>query len=86
MSDDAPKPPPQKKPFQFRLVTLLAVMGLSSVFAWLLGGLIRSGEDSSDFKSRLVLLTLVAPIGLIVVIAVVRFLTGPKTKKKKKPW
>ena len=61
----------------------MLVMALISVPAALFGGLIRSGSGD-EYTSRLVLLTLMAPMGLIVLFAVLRFLL--KSKKRRRRW
>jgi len=75
----------KRRPFQFRLITLMVVMLLCSVFAALFGGLLRTSTETSAFKVRFVLLTLLVPVGLVMVIALVRFLTAPR-KKRRRPW
>lgn len=71
--------------FQFKLATLLLAMVVISVMAALFGPLFRAAPGASD-KPRLVLLTLVAPTGLIVLVAVVRLLIKSRGGSKRKRW
>jgi len=71
--------------FQFKLATLLLAMIVISVMAALFGPLFRAAPDD-DYKPRLVLLTLIAPMGLIVLVAVFRLLTKPRRRSKRKRW
>ncbi|NIL98290.1 MAG: hypothetical protein GTO53_10535 [Planctomycetales bacterium] len=78
----SPKPPPQRR-HQFRLPTLLLAMALVSVPAALFGGFLRPGDQADD-SSRLVLLTLMAPVGLMVLCGLLRFLLT--TGKRRRKW
>ena len=77
----SPSPPPTRR-FQFRMSTLLMVMALISVPAALFGGFFRSGADG-DYKTRLVLLTLMAPVGLVVLLGCIRLLTASRKHRRK---
>ena len=74
-----PEPIPRRP--QFRLATLLYVMFLVSVTAALLGGLLRVASRTEDTPVWVyVLLTVVAPVGVAIVLAAAsgirRFLGG----------
>ena len=56
-----------------------------SVMAALFGPLFRAGPDA-DYKPKIVLLTLIAPLGLIVLVAVFRLLFKPRGRSKRKRW
>ncbi|HUS37857.1 MAG: hypothetical protein WBF93_20850 [Pirellulales bacterium] len=83
MNQSDPSPPQRPSGrFQFRLATLLLAMGLVSVPAALLGGFLGEGENG-HYSSRLVLLTLMAPVGLIVFFGLIRLLMRPRQRRRK---
>jgi hypothetical protein len=82
MTNQPDQPPPPARRLQFRMSTLLLAMALVSVPAALFGGFLRQ-PDQGDYKSRLVLLTLMAPVGLIALFGLLRFLLAPRKRRRK---
>ena len=83
MNQPEPSPPqPPARRFQFKMSTLLLAMALVSVPAALFGGFLRQPHEG-DYKSRLVLLTLMAPVGLIALFGLLRFLLAPRKRRRK---
>jgi hypothetical protein len=78
------RPTPDRPPgrFQFRLATLMLAMVLISVPAALFGGFLRPGGDG-EYRGRLVLLTLMAPLGLIVLLGVLRLLVRSRQRRRR---
>jgi hypothetical protein len=62
--------------------TILLAMALVSVPAALFGGFLRPG-DQGGYKSRLVLLTLMAPVGLIALLGLLRYLVASRKRRRK---
>ena len=83
MLPDQPNSDAPRRPFQFRMVTLMATMVLVSILAALFGGLFRSGSEG-NYKSRLVLLTLMAPLALIVLCQAVRLVISYRKRRRPK--
>lgn len=79
------QPPRRRRTFQFTLASMMLVTVLVSVLAALFGGLFNSGDDQ-DYKSRLVLLTLMVPIGLVLVVAAARLVLRGKKKRRGPRW
>ncbi len=64
MNPSEPVPSPPGRRWQFRLSTILLAMVLLSVVGALGGGFLRADAEASS-RSRLILLTLMAPLGLL---------------------
>ncbi len=68
MSDAEPSRP--RRPFQFGLATLLLGMGLLSVLAAALGGLLRNPMEAVYPRSFYVAMAAAAPMGVLIVISI----------------
>lgn len=80
--DDLPPQGPGR--FQFTLPTLFLVMALSAVLFWALGGMIQhQGEGDAD-KGRFVLITLIAPVGLVLLLATLNAIFRRRGRKKRR--
>jgi len=75
MSDNEPQPP-QKRPFQFGLASMLLVMVLVSVLAASLAGLLHRHQGRSTMPPGFfVLMAVAAPMGLLILAALFRAVT-----------
>jgi uncharacterized BrkB/YihY/UPF0761 family membrane protein len=81
---DKPKPPRDTR-FQFKLATIMLVMVLVSVFAAIFGEFFRS-DSEADYKPKLVMLTLMAPVALMIFFACAYFLMSRRPRRRKKKW
>ena len=74
--------PEPRRPFQYRLSTLFLLTTLMSVLAMALGGIYRHGESGDALKVRFILITLLAPLGLVMLVGLWQLLTRPRGPKK----
>ncbi|MCE9547905.1 MAG: hypothetical protein K8T25_20735 [Planctomycetia bacterium] len=74
-------PPPR---FQFSMRTMFLLVALLSVVCAALGGMFRHAAHGDSLKVYFILATLLAPLGLVVVLAVGKLLFGPKDSGKAK--
>lgn len=90
MSDDTPdveEPQPEKRPrFQFTLPTLFLVTALAAVMFWALGGMLQHRGEGDASKGRFVLITLMAPVGLVLLLAVLNAIFRRGKKRRKDRW
>ena len=63
---------------------MFLITALASVMAAAFGGMFRHSGDEDVFKGRFVLLTLLAPVGLLILLATCRWLFGPRKPKRPK--
>ena len=59
----------------------MLVTGLTCVLAALFGGLIRNDPDG-DYKTRFILLTLIVPNGLVILLALLRWIFRPRQRRR----
>lgn len=75
MSDNEPQPP-EKRPFQFGLASMLLVMVLISVLAAALAGMVHRHQGRSTMRPGFfVLMAIAAPIGLMILAGLFRAVT-----------
>ena len=75
MSDDKSPTgdrPPRRNPIQFTLRTLFLLTALSTVLFLALGGMVRHSGEGDMSKGQFVLITLMAPVGLVLLLAGLR--------------
>ncbi|MEE2707046.1 MAG: hypothetical protein VX988_08340 [Planctomycetota bacterium] len=83
MSEE-PKPPRNRR-FQFKLATIMLMTVLFSIFAALFGGFFRD-DKGGDYKPKLLMLTLIAPVAVLIVFAYSHFLMSRRPPRRKKKW
>jgi len=76
----------QESRFQFTLPTIFLVTGLSAVLFWALGGMFQHRGDGDVNKGRFVLITLMAPVGMVLLLAAHRAIFRRRRRKKRKRW
>jgi hypothetical protein len=88
-------PSPPSDPFaprrrfqvRFRLSTLLAVMALFTIVAWVLGGLLRESEvqRGPSHLPLYVVLTIAAPVLVMVLLNLVNLIREPLAARRDRP-
>ena len=81
--DDGPGP---RRPFQYRLSTLFLLTTVMSVLSMALGGIYRHGGSGDALKVRFILITLLAPLGLVILLGLWHLLTRRPSGPKKPKW
>jgi len=82
-----PEPPsaaPPRKPFQFTMTTMFMLVALVSVVFAGVGGMFRYAISGGELRAHFILITLLAPMGLAVLLGGLRLIwlrmrrQGPK--------
>jgi len=77
-------PPPPRRPFQFTMTTMFMLVALVSVICAALGGMFRYAISGGELRGHFVIITLLAPLGLVVLLGGLRLIwlrlrrQGPK--------
>ncbi|REK24646.1 MAG: hypothetical protein DWQ42_13010 [Planctomycetota bacterium] len=87
-SDPNGSPRRSRVRFQFTLRTMFLIMALACVLFLALGGLVRhSGSGIEDrSKGQFVLITLIAPVGMVLLLALVRGIFRGSGKRRRDRW
>lgn len=83
-TQEPPPPAPPRKPFQFTMTTMFVLVALVSVVFAGVGGMFRYAISGGELRAQFILITLLAPMGLAVLLGGLRLLwlrlrrQGPK--------
>lgn len=69
-----PPPAPPRKPFQFTMTTMFMLVALVSVVCAGVGGMFRYAISGGELRAQFVLITLLAPMGLAVLLGGLRLI------------
>lgn len=67
-------PPSPRRPFQFTMTTLFMLMALVSVIFAGVGGMFRYAIAGGELRGHFVIITLLAPLGLVVLLGGLRLI------------
>ena len=81
MPEEDPKDRPVVKRYQFRLATLFLLTALMSFVAAGFGGMFRHAGEGAPVVGRYILITLIAPVGLVIVFGLIRLVVADRNKR-----
>jgi hypothetical protein len=68
------EPPEPRRPFQFTMSTMFLLVALMSVVFAGVGGMFRYAKTGGELRGHFVIITLLAPLGLVVLLGGLRLL------------